>query len=152
MNDCWYNVYERKVQHSVDASISNKNINTPTVMYNQIEISNQDMCVEKNESIANKDTYVHDVTTVRCISDFDSNEKCDDIIDQGLATVASSCNADYINDDVSNVSRHEVATSRSQTCSSDEVESYVSSHEFDMGDLTCHGEITQDEECESHLS
>ena len=71
------------------------------------------MCVEKNESIANEDTYVHDVTIVRCISDFDSNEQGEDIIDQGLAIVVSSCNANYVHDDVVNVSRHEVSATRS---------------------------------------
>ena len=71
MNDCQYNGHERKFEHGVDIVIPNKNINTSVVMNNQIEILNQNRCVEKNESIANRDTYVHDVTTVSNISDFD---------------------------------------------------------------------------------
>ena len=33
-----------------------------------------------------------------------------------------------------------------------EAESYLSDHEFDVVDLTCHGELTQSEEHESQLS
>lgn len=121
-------------------------------MNNQIEISNQNVCVEKNESIANEDTYVCDVTAVRSFSYFDKNEKFDDIINQGLAIVENSYSVDCVHDDVANVSKHEVVISGSQSCTNEEVESYVSNDEFDVADPTFHGEITQDEECNVHLS
>ena len=44
-NDCRYNGYEKKFEHSVDILIPNQNINTPVVKCNQIEISNQSVCV-----------------------------------------------------------------------------------------------------------
>lgn len=148
MNDCQYNVFERKDEHSVDTFVPNQNINTPAISLNQIGISNQIVCVEKNEFIVNQATYVPDVTAVRGISYFDRNEKCVDIVDQGLATLVSSCNTDYVHNDVA----YEVAAPRSQSCASEKVESYLSDDELDFFDPICHGEITQDEECESHSS
>ena len=98
-NDFRYNVFERKDEHTIDTLIQNQNINTPTVMCNRIEFSNQNMCVERNEPIANKDTYICDVRAVRYILDCDRNEQCNAIINQGLATSTNSYNADCVHDD-----------------------------------------------------
>lgn len=110
------------------------------------------MCVENNEPIENKDTYIFDLTTTRYILDFDRNEPCDDIIDQGVATVSNSYSVDFVHDDIANVSRHEVALSEYQICAKVEVESYVSNNDFDVADPTLHGKVVHDEECESKLS
>lgn len=55
-------------------------------------------------------------------------------------------------DDAINALKSEVDVPRSQSCTSENTESYLSDHELDVADPTCHGEITQDEECESHVS
>ena len=73
-------------------------------------------------------------------------------MNNGLATTVSSFHVDYVYDDVTNVSRHGVAASRSQYCASEEFEDYVSNDEFKVVDLIFQGEVTYEEESDSHLS
>lgn len=152
MNECQYNGHERKVEHSVDIVIPYQNINTPTIMNNQIENLDQNVCVEKNEFIANRDTYVHDATVVRNILDFDNVQHYIDFMDQGLVTIVSSSHDNQMYNDVTNASKFKVSTPRYQSYASEEAQSYLSDHELDVSDPTCHEKITQDEECELHLS
>ena len=98
-------------------------------MYNQIEILDQSVCVEKNESMENEDTYVHDITASRCISNLDRVDPCDDFMNQGLVTTVSSSHDNYMYDDVTNASKFEVFALRSHSCASEEAKSYLSNHE-----------------------
>ena len=60
-----YNVFERKDEGGVDASISNQLINTPIVIFNQVENLDLDVCMEKVSSVANDVTHVLDATIVK---------------------------------------------------------------------------------------
>ena len=90
------------------------------------------MCIERVDSIANDDTYILDATTVRYFSDYDRIGKCNDFVDHGSVIVVSYFCNDCIHDDVTNVSRSEVAASSSWSYASEEAESYVSNDEFDV--------------------
>lgn len=83
------------------------------------------MCVEKNEPIANKDTYIHDVTLERYIFEFDRDQP----------TTVNSYNVDSVHDDIANVSKYEASMSEPQSCGSKEVESFVYDDEFNISDL-----------------
>ena len=103
------------------------------------------MCVEKNEAIENKDTYICDVTIVGYASEFDR-------YDQEMATTSNSYNVAYAHDQVADVFRHEDVTNESQTCAHQEAGSCVYNDESNMINATFHKRVTQDEEYESRQS
>lgn len=138
---CFHNEDKKKEQYHVQFSTTYHNDNTPAIMKKKIEISNQNVCVENNEPIENKDTYICDDTIARSISEFDRNEQCDDIIEEGIVTSVNSCNDDFVHDDVANVSRHQVSISESQFYVNEEAKIYVSNDDFNVADPTFRGEI-----------
>ena len=61
---CLHNEDKNQGQYHVKCMNTDLNFNTPTVMYNQIEFSSQNVCVESNQPIANQDAYVCDTSAV----------------------------------------------------------------------------------------
>ena len=80
---------------------------------------------------ANK--FEHDVLSEGLSKGFISNHN---VVDQGLDIAVSSCSANYVRDDITNVSRSEVVASLSQSYASEESKSYVSDDEFEGADPT----------------
>ena len=61
---CLYNEDKIKKQYYAKCSKIVQNVNAPAVTYNQIEVPNQNMCIENNKPIENQDAYVNSDSAV----------------------------------------------------------------------------------------
>lgn len=149
-----HNEVKNQKQYHVEFSTADLYIHSPAAVDNQSEISNQNICVEKNDLIENKDTYICDVTTERSISKFERNEQRETIRDQGVATVAHSYNVDCVHDDVADVSIHKVTTFESKFEEQNAESNHKNENDEDGDDemssceLDVTGENESNDECE----